>query len=124
MPRAMSGAQSHAGQRDKLITIERLKSEPTSGSNFPVETFGQPMQFWASREFVSLSEGMNVGQLSTAVIQRWQIPYSSEMDPDLVNVPKERRIVYQSRIYDIQSAEMLDSSEGMEIILTTLGQAG
>lgn len=121
MPRSVGNASAHAGDREFKITIEKL-SESTAGSGFPTEAFGQPMQVWASREYVSLQEGVRADQLSASAVMRWTIPYHFELDPDRYNIPKTRRIVYHGRTYDIQTAEMQSRQEGRAIVLTTLAK--
>lgn len=43
------------------------------------------------------------------------------MDPDLVDVPKKRRLSYQGRIYDITSASVEGRKEAIR--LTTLASS-
>jgi head-tail adaptor len=119
MPRALATSRSaHTGQRDLLITIERLV-EGLSDSNYPTEAFGQPMQFWAYREYVTLEEQFRGNQLTATAMERWDIPYSEAMDPDDVDVTKKRRIVFKGRVRNIISAEVLPHDMGRSIILTT-----
>lgn len=110
---------SHTGQRDTLITIERVV-QGVGDSGFPSERPGAALQVWAKREYVTLTERNLSGQLTASSVIRWEIPYLADMDPDLVPVPKERWIVYQNRRYDIQAAELLPRNQGKGIILTTL----
>lgn len=114
---------SHAGERDFNISIEKLRDD-LPASNFPVETWRQLFQTWASREFVSMDEETNLDQLSARTVQRWRVPYCSDLDPDRYDVPKTRRIVHLDRIYDITAAEMTPRCDGREIVLTTLSKAG
>ena len=109
---------AHAGKRDKLITIKRLV-EGLSDSNYPTERFGQPSQAWASREYVTLDEQFRNNQTKASAMERWEIPYSADMDPDLVDVPKKRQIVFKDRVRNIIAAEMLPRESGMAIVLTT-----
>jgi head-tail adaptor len=120
MPRSlMNRGAASAGQRDIQITIERVV-QGTGDSGFPQERPGAAMQAWAKREYVTLTERNQAGQLTASSVIRWEIPYMADMDPDLVPVPKERWIVYQNRRYDIQAAEVLPRNHGKAIILTTL----
>jgi hypothetical protein len=120
MPRA---SLSHAGERDFNISIEKLRDD-LPASNFPVETWRQLFQTWAKREFVSMDEDTKLDQLSAHTVQMWSMPYCSDLDPDVHDVPKTRRIVHMDRIYDITKAEVMPRCDGREIVLTTLSKAG
>ena len=47
----------------------------------------------------------------------------AEVDPELVDVPKLRRLVHYGRTYDIQRAVLRDSPEGKQIRLWTLARS-
>jgi hypothetical protein len=38
------------------------------------------------------------------------------MDPDLLDVPKRRRLVYKGRTYDIVAAGQIGRNEGVELL--------
>lgn len=61
------------------------------------------------------SETWKADQLSAAVITRWTMRYSAAMDPDLVDVMADRRLVYQHRVYDIIAADVLDRKNGITL---------
>jgi len=44
---------------------------------------------------------------------RWTMRYLAAMDPDLVDVQKTRRLVYNGRAYDIVDVEVLDGHVGL-----------
>ena len=92
-----------AGARDKLVTIEQL-SESNGASGFPVETWSPLVQVWASCAEPTGREAFKADQLSASADMRWEVPYRADLDPELVDVPKTRRIVYYTRVYDITSA--------------------
>ena len=123
MPRALSGTAASAGEREFYITIQQL-TEGAAASNFPTEAWTQLTKVWARRDFVTMDERTNADQLSATVVQKWEIPYSVSMDPDRVDVAKERRLQYLNRTYDILSAEMMPRANGRSIILTTLAKVG
>ena len=123
MPRALSGTAASAGEREFYITIQQL-TEDQADSNFPTEAWTPLTKAWARRDFVTMDERTNADQLSTTVVQRWEIPYLVSMDPDRVDVAKQRRISYLNRTYDILSAEMLPRASGRSIVLTTLAKVG
>lgn len=95
-----------AGRRDKYVTIQQALGEPSSG--FPVDTWttlGQPV--WMSREDVEGDERFDADRLTARHHTVWVMPYQSTMDPDLIDVPKRRRLLYQGRVYDIVSARLM-----------------
>lgn len=104
-----------AGERDTYVTIQRLTdSEGTSG--FPVETWTSLASVWMRKMDASGSERFRASQLAASVDTQWEMGYRADMDPDLVDVPKHRRLVYQGRIYDITFASQIGRREGVELI--------
>jgi hypothetical protein len=55
-------------------------------------------------------------QLSAPADTQWEMGYVASMDPDLLDVPKRRRLLYQGRVYDIVAAEMIGRREGIELL--------
>jgi hypothetical protein len=53
----------------------------------------------------------------------WQMPYRSDMDPDLVDVPTARRLVYLQRVYDIKAASSV-GREGIELLTLAGSKVG
>lgn len=96
--------RTSAGRRDAAVTIQ----EATQG----VSTSGMPVDDWAdllpveqmSRLDVRADERYTAHQDSAFIETVWQMPYRSDMDPDLVDVPTMRRLVYSGRAYNIRSA--------------------
>lgn len=110
----------NVGELVHAVTVQ----EGTDG----VDGGGAPAQTWADLDTVMMARQAGVGgeafrgeQLSAAVQTVWTLRYWSEVDPDLVDVPKTRRLVYQGRIYDIVSADVMDRRVG--IVLRTLAQS-
>lgn len=112
----------NAGALTTPVTIQQL-AESTGPSQFPVETWSTLYATaWMSREEVRGGERMADGQLSAQASTRWAMRYVADMDPDLVNVPKVRRLLYGGRVYDIVRGEHLGRKDG--IALTTIQKAG
>lgn len=100
------------------VTIQQV-TESAGTSKFPVETWSTlNSTAWMFRQFLSGGEKFTTGQLSSSSIARWEMRYVADMDPDLLDVVKKRRIVYQGRTYDILAAEHIGRQDG--IALTTL----
>lgn len=123
MPRATLDRVAHSGQRDKLITIEKL-AESTATSNFPTENWGEPYTVWAARDYVSLEERVQSDRLLASSVVRWEIPYAYDLDPDRHDIAKTRRVKYFGRVYNILSAELRPREQGRAIVLTTQAQVG
>jgi SPP1 family predicted phage head-tail adaptor len=99
----MSPRQVAAGLRNRQVTIQQLM-ESKGPSGFPVEKWTSLVTVMASKDDQEGQERFNANQLSSPFDTTWQIPYIAGIDPELLNVPKKRRLVYQNRVYDIVSA--------------------
>lgn len=110
-----------SGQRDTRVTIQTL-TEATATSGLPREEFDDLAEVWAHKRQRSGDERFSSQQTSARSTTEWTVPYRCDMDPDLVDVAKERRIVYRGRVYDIVAAELL--SRGGDILLTTIAKVG
>lgn len=93
-----------------------------------VDVTGAPLEGWQllladvpmSREAerAGTGEQLRDAQESAMQITRWTMPYHEDMDPDRVDVPSLRRLVYQGRAFDILDAQAIDRQVG--ILLRTL----
>jgi SPP1 family predicted phage head-tail adaptor len=112
-----------AGQRDKLVTIQSgVESRGPTGQ--PVMAWSAIATVWMRRTEVSGTERMAAAQRQADVGSQWQMPYLSTMDPELVDVPKYRRLRYQNRTYDITRADLQEKESGEQIVLTTKATSG
>lgn len=115
MPRALRAS----GERDRPVTIEQ-SVDTTGGSGFPVETWTTLVSpYWMHKEDLTGAERFHAAQLSASFDTRWTGPYRDDLDPDLVDVPKTRRLVYLGKVFDIVSARQLGRRQGVELM--TLG---
>jgi len=103
-----------AGARDRLITVQAL-TESVGESRRPVETWDTLMEVWAAKTDIGGRERLVADQLSAPYDTKWQLPYSPEIDPDLVDVRKTRRLVVSGRVHDIVSAEEIGLKRGVEV---------
>lgn len=113
------------GLLDKAVTIEQRPADDTvDASGVPIDgpwtTLQSPV--WMNRQDVKMSERFTAQQESAAVDTRWEMHYRGDMDPELVDVPKLRRLVYQGRVYNIRGASVIGARQGVE--LETLARAG
>ncbi len=114
-----------AGARTKLVTIEQLTAS-AGASGFPVESWTLLATMYASRTEVRtgvVNEGMTAAHMVSAPFQtEWALPYRSDIDPELVDVTKVRRLVYQGRVHDIVHGQVLGQQRS--VLVQTLAKAG
>lgn len=109
------------GERDRSVTL-REKATAAGSSGFPSETPTTLATVWARKDDLKGSERFGDGQLSAPFTTRWEIGYRADMDPELVDVPKTRDLVYQGRHYDITDASLIGRRDGIELM--TLARQG
>ncbi len=109
------------GERDRIVTIQQL-TDASGATGFPYEQWTPLADLYASRADDRGFERFRSAQVSATELTRWEIGYRADCDPELVDVPKRRRVVYQSRIFDILAATLIGSREGIE--LTTQAKVG
>lgn len=108
-----------AGALDREVTIQQLE-EATSG--YPVETWSELVSgVWMSKYDMRGSERFVASQNAARFDTRWNLQWRDDMDPDLLDVPKTRRLLYRGRAYDIVQAVELGRQEG--IALYTIASA-
>lgn len=110
---------SAAGQRDRLVTVEYAAESP-GPSGFPVKTWPTLAQVWMSRRDLRADEQFTSNQPSSFTEVQWNLPYRADMDPELVDVPKTRRLVFQGVTFDIRSAAPIGFKRAIELV--TLAQ--
>lgn len=105
-----------AGQRTCRVLIEQL-TETTGTTRFPKETWSTLVDGeYMSRLDLRADERYAGAQESAFKETQWHLAYRSDMDPDLVDVPKTRRISYLGRTYNIRSASLIGNKQGVELI--------
>lgn len=107
------------GARDRAITLEQMAAEPTPGedSGFPVEawsTLAAPV--WAQKVERGGGETFKAAQSSGKADTLWNIGYRGDMDPELLDIAKLRRLTYQGRVYEIVLAEICGRREAIDLI--------
>lgn len=111
-----------AGRRDKLVTIQgRPSADDVDAGGLPAADFTdrQPA-VWMSKQDPRGTESFTENQVMARVDTEWHMPYRPDMDPELLDVPKLRRLVYQGRVYDIAHASLEQRSDGRGIVLFTV----
>lgn len=109
-----------SGSRDRLVTIQQL-SESAGSSHFPVETWTDLVTVSMSRLDIRGIERLQAMQVRAKVDAAWEMNYRADMDPDLVDVQKKRRLSFNGRLHDITYANQIGRREGIE--LTTIASS-
>ncbi len=105
-----------SGVRDRLVTIQTL-TESKGASNYPVESWDDLADVWMHKEDLSARErfSFTANQASAPYDTRWTMPWMDAMDPELVNVPKLRRLVVKGRVHDIVGAMEIGRKVGIQL---------
>jgi head-tail adaptor len=106
------------GEREYLVQVQEA-TDTGSGSGFPGQMWADLAAVWMARRVSGADERFAANQESAYAVEVWQHAYRPDMDPDTVNVPKNRRLIYRAHTYNIRSAERLDR---LTIQLVTLRQ--
>ena len=102
------------GERDCRVTIQQ-RAQSTGSSGFPKETWSTLRTVWMRKLGLKTSERFAASQLSNPSDAQWEMGYSADMDPELVDVTADRRLVYRDRVYDITGADLIGRREGIEL---------
>jgi len=105
------------GSLNLEVTIEQL-TESVGPSRVPVNAWTFLLTAWMCRETQTGAERFAAAQVSAHATTTWEMPYVAVMDPDLVDVPKKRRLSYMGRSFDIMHAEHV--ARKARIVLTTV----
>lgn len=103
------------GARDRAVLIQQ--AEPTSGtSGFPRDAWSTlATVVWMEKGDTRAEERWKTAQVAAKFDSIWEMGYREDMDPELVDVPKLRRLVYQGRAYQIVGAILIGRREGIEL---------
>ena len=107
------------GERDRAVTVQQLTASK-GPSGFPVETWTTlAAPVWMRKLDLQQRERITAEQLSAKGDTQWEMGYRADMDPELVDVERTRRLLYQGRIYDITDASQIGRREGIELLTIT-----
>lgn len=123
MPRvsqSSSGAVA-AGARDWLVTLVPLAASSGS-SGFPITTDGTTFTCYASRDDQGGAERFVANEPTAPYRTRWTLPYTPDLDPDLVDVPTTFALEIDGRRHDIVESVLVGRRVG--ITLVTLARRG
>jgi hypothetical protein len=122
---ARADSRIRSGQRDRLVTIQQRSATDT-----PDPDSGEPVETWttlvenmpAEKVSVTGDERFQADQVRAHYDTVWRMNYRADMDPELVDVPKLRRLIVQSRPHDIVVAVEIGRRAGIELM--TLAASG
>lgn len=103
------------GHRDRAVTIQQGVAG-TAPSGAPIVTWTTlATPVWMSKRDMRGDERWKTDQIAAKFDSIWEMNYRSDMDPELVDVPKLRRLVYQGRTYQIVSAVQIGRRGGVQL---------
>lgn len=113
----MSRPIMDAGRRNLLVRVQ-YRSDGVSTSGFPVDDWDETpeKQIWMNRLTTKGTERLMAMQVQATYDAKWTMAYRTDMDPDLVDLTAERRIVWQGRVHDIVSASLSEDRMDIEIL--------
>jgi head-tail adaptor len=110
------------GERDRAVTIQQLSETVVKG--VPKESWTTLVATaWMRKMGLKSSERFTAQQVKGSADTQWEMDYREDMDPELVDVVKTRRLLYLGRAYDITGADVIGRREGIEL-LTLSGSGG
>jgi len=108
-----------AGARDRWVTIQARPAGDSHDSGFPTDEWTDLAVVAMAREDLEAVEGVRGAQTIAIATTRWELPYRADCDPELVDVPQSRRLLFHGRVYDILSATPI----GRHVALAFVTQA-
>lgn len=106
------------GALDQRVTIQ-YRTDGVSESGFgQVDdwTTTTSRTVWMARVPVTLREKVTAQQVSASADLRFVMHYRADMDPDLVDVAKDRRLVFQGRVFNITGAEPMGAKAAITLL--------
>lgn len=120
-----SDRPAYAGEKDRVVKIEQrpvADDDDTSGAPIDGPWTTLSAREWMQKLDMQGSERFSAAQLSAPFDTIWKMGYRADMDPDLIDVAKLRRLLHGGRIYDITSGRVFGRKEAIE--LETLARHG
>jgi head-tail adaptor len=103
------------GERNRYVTIQQA-TDTTGATGYPTETWTLLATFFAARYDQTGLERWKAEQEEGTQIVRWELPFVASMDPESVNVVKNRRVIYNGMVFDILASSLIGMREGIELI--------
>lgn len=102
------------GHLDRRVLIQRA-TDGVDVAGAPVPSWSTLATVWMGRESIRGMERVQAGFAQSSYDARWLMHYREDMDPDAVDVPKDRRLVFGGRVQEIVGAQHLGRREGIEL---------
>lgn len=112
---AFGDSPAPIGERDREVVIQQV-ADAVDAAGMPVETWTDLVCEFMAKADLNARERFQVGQMSASADTRFEMAYRADMDPESVDVPKTRRLVFRGRTYDITMARLVGHYEGIELI--------
>jgi hypothetical protein len=108
-----------SGRRDRVARLEQFTAADTADA-----TSGEPVETWTTlvprmpvgRIGVSGWERFKENQVTARFDDAWEMNYRADMDPDLVDLPKRRKMVYEGRELDIVYGQVIGRRAGIVVL--------
>ena len=112
-----------ADSRQWIVTVEqRPSTDAVDASGAPTDEPWTKLYVGKfSKDFISGRERFTAQQMSAPYDTRWKSNYRRDMDADLVDVCKLRRLVYKGRVHDIVAASVVGRNEEIELLTLSGG---
>lgn len=102
------------GHLDQRVLVQRAVNGE-DGAGAPLSSWSVLGTFPMGRELIRGMERVQAGFTQSSYDARWLMHYRADMDPDLVDVPKDRRLVFRGRVQEIVTAQHLGRRDGIEL---------
>lgn len=104
------------GERDKRVTIQTVTQGTGATSRMPTEDWSALRTVWMRVLTLKGAERQAAEQTAAMSETQFEMGYAADMDPELVDVPATKRLVYQGRTFDVIRASLIGRREGVELI--------
>jgi SPP1 family predicted phage head-tail adaptor len=95
------------GELNRAIVFQEL-TEGRGETSQPTEVWTDLVEVMARKVNQRGEERLEAGQVAASFDTMWQTYYREDIDPDLIDVTKKRRITYLGRVHDITRADVIE----------------
>lgn len=111
----------NSGDMTKRITIEQLRApDGVDPDQYPIDDWIPLVTLYAERiDTVAGDETYEPGgaQVQATTTTRFRFHYRADMDPEQIGIPKRRRVVVGTRIYNVIDARQVEGHRrGIELV--------
>jgi hypothetical protein len=114
-----------AGLRDRIVTIQQRSATDSADTDS-----GEPVETWttlvasmpAHKVDIAAWERFKADQTTARYDTKWEMNYRTDMDPEVVDVPKTRRLLVQGNVHDIVACFEIGRRAGIELLTMASSQ--